>query len=124
MRNQLEYYAPRCAYAEAAPPAADNAPADTVSRAAPAASTPPRERAAPARASGGFYSVQVAAYDSAEPAQRLVDLLKSRGLEARVDGTTRPYRVRVGRYTTRAEAARAHSALKTQGYNGFIALVR
>ena len=125
MRNQLEYYAPRCAYAETAPPPAESAPADTTpSRPAPAAAVPPRERPTPTRASGGFYSVQVAAYDSAEPAQRLVGVLKSRGIDARVDGSARPYRVRVGRYPTRAEAARAHNALKTQGYNGFIALVR
>jgi cell division protein FtsN len=68
--------------------------------------------------------VQVAAYDSREPAQRLVNLLKARGIDARVDGTARPYRVRVGRYASRAEAARMQGALRAQGYNGFIALVR
>ena len=128
MRNQLEYYAPRCAYAETEPPGsvpADSARAEPEARTAPRPAPPRRETApAPARATGSAYSVQVAAYDSREPAQRLANLLKSRGIDARVDGTTRPYRVRVGRYASRAEAARMQSALRTQGYNGFIALVR
>jgi cell division protein FtsN len=68
--------------------------------------------------------VQLAAYDSVEPAQRLVTLLKSRGIEARIDGTARPFRVRVGRYATRADAARAQATLRSQGHNGFIAVVR
>jgi cell division septation protein DedD len=125
MRNQLEYYAPRCAYVEAAPPPPP--PADTTAsqdttprRAAPA----PRRETAPRSRASGAYSVQVAAYDSPEPAERLVNLLKSRGFDARVDGSARPFRVRVGRYATRAEAARAQGALRSQGYNGFIALVR
>lgn len=121
MRNQLEYYAPRCAYAEASPaPAADTASppaaADTAPRRAPARPSAPRSTAQ-------FYSVQVAAYDSPEPAARLRDLLVSRGIEARVDGSARPYRVRVGKYGTRADAARAAARLKSQGHAGFITLV-
>jgi cell division septation protein DedD len=126
MRNQLEYYAPRCAYAEME--SADSAPSDTAARAAPeerpAPRPPPVRRETTPRATGSAYSVQVAAYDSREPAQRLVNLLKARGIDARVDGTARPYRVRVGRYASRAEAARMQGALRAQGYNGFIALVR
>jgi cell division protein FtsN len=65
----------------------------------------------------------VAAYDSAEPATRLANLLVSRGLEARVDGTARPFRVRVGRFGARADAVKAAASLKAQGYNGFITIV-
>jgi cell division protein FtsN len=124
MRNQLEYYSPRCEYAESEP--VDSARPDTAPRRAepPERPRPARRETAPARATGSAYSVQVAAYDSREPAQRLANLLKSRGIDARVDGTTRPFRVRVGRFSSRAEAARTQSALKAQGYNGFIALVR
>lgn len=121
MRNQLEYYGPRCAYVEASPPPADTVTVDTAPRREPRA--PRRESGAQPRGSGA-YSVQVAAYDHPEPAQRLVTLLKSRGIDARVDGSTRPFRVRVGRYATRAEAVRAQGTLRTQGYNGFIAVVK
>jgi cell division septation protein DedD len=126
MRNQLEYYGPRCAYAETATPPADTALADTTPPRTQPTGRPAarRETPAPRRVTGSHYSVQVAAYDSPEPARRLVELLQARGIEARVDGTTRPFRVRVGRYASRAEAVRMHGTLKTQGYNGFIALVR
>lgn len=108
LRNQIEYYAPRCAMAAAGPPSAD-----TVTLPPPA----------PVEPSGPVYSVQLAAYDSREPATRLADLLVSRGIDARVDGTARPFRVRVGRYGTRAEAAKAAEVLKAQGHNGFVTLI-
>lgn len=110
LRNQLEFYAPRCATGEvAAPP--------------PASDSQPPHRPAPAKATA-FYSVQVAAYDSPEPATRLVRVLVARGIEARVDGKARPFRVRVGKYTTRAAAVRAAATLKAQGYAGFVTLVK
>lgn len=116
LRNQLEFYAPRCSAAEiAAQPVPDSQPPPSP---APAPRTPPRAKSASA-----FYSVQVAAYDSPEPAIRMVRLLESRGIEARVDGRVRPFRVRVGRYATRAEAAKAAAALKAQGMGGFVTLV-
>lgn len=147
MRNQLEYYAPRCAYVEAAP-AADTPAADTSRRTEPARANPsarapdraparaptPSRPAVPApsppsaptatTAPAGAFSVQVAAYDSPEPARRLVATLRARGIDARVDGAARPYRVRVGRYATRAEAARMQTSLRSQGYNGFVTTVR
>jgi len=144
LRNQLEAYEPRCAYAQAVADAAPAAPpvaapaaasaggatksaapsrgraAPPPSRAAPAPATPAASQASSART---FYSVQVAAYDSREAATRMADLLVSRGLEARVDGTQQPFRVRVGRYATRAEAARMQQTLKGQGQNGFVTQV-
>ena len=68
--------------------------------------------------------MQVAAYSSREPAVNLANLLVERGLEARVDGGVAPFRVRVGKYATRAEAAKAATTLKAQGHNGFITIVR
>ena len=47
-----------------------------------------------------------------------------RGIQARVDGKTRPYRVRVGKYGTRAEAVKAAATLKSQGIGGFVTLVK
>lgn len=124
LRNQLEFYAPRCAVAVAEAPAS-NVPTDA---AAGAAATPPvtppttsTSSASPAAAS--YYSVQIAAYNSREPAVNLASTLVERGLEARVDGSVPPFRVRVGKYSTRAEAVKAAASLKAQGHNGFITLV-
>jgi len=113
LRNQLEFFAPRCemVVAEAPRPADSAQPADSSTTPASAAPRTP------------FYSVQVAAYDSQEAADGLVETLVSRGLDARVDGTAKPFRVRIGHYTTRAEAVKAAADLKAQGHNGFVALV-
>lgn len=138
LRNQLEFYAPRCVtlespVASADSAAADSARADSLARtartpkrkaAAAAAAKPVTAPASTARSRSGFYSVQVAAYDSPEPARRMARMLVSRGLEARVDGKARPYRVRVGKYAARAEAVKAAAALKRQGLAGFVTLVR
>jgi cell division septation protein DedD len=55
-------------------------------------------------AKGLRWSVQVAAYDTPEEAGRLASKLGDRGYEARVT-TEKPFRVRIGRYARRAEAA-------------------
>lgn len=135
LRNQLEAYTPRCTDFEVAgdtPAPAVDAPAPKEAQPSPRPARPSAERppatapAVPRSSSQGgasHYSVQVAAYDSREAAERMAELLVSRGLAARVDGTARPFRVRVGRYATRAEAVKAAQALKAQGQNGFIALV-
>lgn len=133
LRNQLEVYAPRCAYAQAqATDTATPAPAPAPAAApAPASQAPPRTRPAtqsapaprPAAAGGTMYSVQVAAYDSREAATRMADVLVSRGLDARVDGRQQPFRVRIGRFATRAEAVRLQQTLKSQGQGGFVTAV-
>jgi cell division protein FtsN len=138
LRNQLEFYAPRCVSFDVAPPGAPAAPADTsapasptpapadTSRRTPTPAAPKPVTAPPSTAASGaaFYSVQVAAYDSREPATRMSRTLVSRGLEARVDGKTRPFRVRVGKYATRSEAVKAAATLKSQGIVGFVTLVK
>ena len=138
MRNQLEYYEPRCVAELAPPPAAPEstvvkdsvkaAPADTAVPPAPPSKTPESKQTptvAPSKAiPSSYYSVQVAAYQSKEPATNLANVLKERGLDARVDGTAPPFRVRVGKYLTRAEAVKAQASLKSQGQNGFITLVK
>jgi cell division septation protein DedD len=79
---------------------------------------------APSEARTGKYSVQLAAYDTEEEANATVKRLRARGIEARVDGDAKPYRVRSGRFQTRAEANKALAALKKQGQSGFIAELR
>lgn len=112
LHNQLDAYAQRCTYVE-------NAPTDTARAASKADST--KKKTVP-KASATAYSVQVAAYDSREAASRMAELLVSRGLDARVDGTSRPFRVRIGRFATRAEAVKLAQTLKAQGQNGFVTL--
>lgn len=140
LRNQLEFYAPRCVTELAAmpvTPAGDTGrPArepDSARAAAPVVAAPvtvaePTAQASPTAGAAGkgtsFYSVQVAAYDSEEAALRLAKILVDRGIEARVDGATRPYRVRIGRYDTRADAVKALTALKAQGHAGFVTMVQ
>jgi hypothetical protein len=132
LRNQLEFYAPRCVVTVAEAPAPTTTDT-TVSSAPPStppttpatpSTAPPAATAPPAVTSTSFYSVQIAAYNSREPAVSLVGTLVERGLAARVDGTAAPFRVRVGKYSTRAEAVKAASSLKAQGHNGFITLVQ
>jgi cell division protein FtsN len=64
--------------------------------------------------------VQVAAYDNRRAAEALIAKLKTRGYTARVATTTRPFRVRIGRYDTRAEAVTAQQRLKAKGIAGFV----
>ena len=91
----------------------------------PAAGTP--TTAAPTTAApttdgrGGRFSVQLAAYTKKDEADGLVARLVAKGIEARVDGDAAPFRVRVGRFALRAEAAKRLTELKAQGYDGFIA---
>ena len=61
----------------------------------------------------GRWTVQMAAFQLRTDAEQLMAKLKDRGIDARVtDG--RPYRVRVGRYDTHAEASRAVEGLRSQ----------
>ena len=66
------------------------------------------------------WSVQVAAYNRKAEADRLAATLVKRGYDARVDGTVAPFRVRIGRYGTSAEATTVLRELKSKGMAGFI----
>lgn len=81
------------------------------SDAAPTAARPP---AAPVPASGGgmMWSVQIAAFPSAAEAATFAAEMIERGYDARVDGIAAPFRVRFGRFATRAAAAAAMEAYK------------
>jgi hypothetical protein len=92
IRNQYDFTASRCQGVDTTTP--------------PPVRAAPEDSAPPVRRSGAF-TVQVAAYDQRDPADRLATTLRGYGLEARVIGTAKPFRVRVGRYATRAEAEAA-----------------
>jgi cell division protein FtsN len=68
----------------------------------------------------GEYSVQIAAYNVKSQAQAMAAKLKKRGYEARVSGTTAPFRVRIGHYATQAQASAVIRSLKAKQINGFV----
>jgi hypothetical protein len=48
--------------------------------------------------------VQFAAYNDRPGAEQFASVLRGRGITARVEGSVAPFRVRAGRFATRAEA--------------------
>jgi cell division septation protein DedD len=66
------------------------------------------------------WSVQVAAYNVKSQADASVARLKKNGYEARVDGTSAPFRVRIGKYTTHGQASAVQRSLKAKKIDGFV----
>jgi cell division septation protein DedD len=90
---------------------------------APARVSPSPVKPAPVTTSGGekrAWSVQVAAYNVKSQADAMVARLKRNGYEARVDGTSAPYRVRIGRYDTQGQASAVQRSLKAKQIEGFV----
>ena len=118
LANQISYLQQRCQGVDTSATAA--ATAQTPGRAAPSAPTAAAApKAVSATAARGRYTVQVAAFSTLASANGLRDALVARGYPARVVGTAKPFRVRIGRYATRAEAdaaARAMRAKKLTAY--------
>lgn len=85
---------------------------------------PPKEsypKPASSDASGdGQYTVQIAAYNVKSQAAAMVAKLKKRGYEARVSGNSAPFRVRIGRYATEAQATAVMRSLKAKQISGFV----
>jgi len=105
LTNQIDYYARPCDAIDAEAKArADSVTADSA-----------RKAAEPKRASvaKGKWSVQLAAYADRDAALALVKRLKARGIDARVT-PEKPWRVRVGHYATRADAAQAAKKFSTK----------
>lgn len=73
-----------------------------------------------AEGSKGSYSVQVAAYNVKSQADAMVAKLKKSGYEARVDGSVKPFRVRIGRYATQAQASAVQRSLKAKQIEGYV----
>jgi len=93
----------------AAPVKATTTSKKTVTTTATTTTVVPRASKGPTK-----YTVQVAAYDTRDAAVTLQHSLIARGLEARIVGTTKPFRVRVGYYDTRAKADAAAAQLKAK----------
>jgi hypothetical protein len=103
LRNQFDYVIPQC----------DRIVTDSV--AAVAQPVQP-----PAEAAGPEFSVQVAAYNVRREASSLAARLTERGFDARVFGDKAPWRVRIGRYATRAEATAALARVRAARLNGMV----
>ena len=86
----------------------------TTTAAAPSAPT------SPSSISEGGYTVQIAAYNVKSQAQAMVEKLKKKGYDARVSGTSAPFRVRIGRYPTQAQANAVLRSLKAKQIDGFV----
>jgi cell division septation protein DedD len=92
---------------------------------APSEKTPPKAEPEEPKADNkqsSQYTVQVAALRSDKSAAGLVDELKSKGYDAYYDRAKtrgrRYYRVRVGRFTQKDEAAKAKAKLAQDGFEG------
>lgn len=134
LKNQIEYQQQRCRGAATVATTTAPAPAVTPPRQQPVAppltprdatpSIPLDTRVEPAPAARArSYSVQVAATNTRASAQAIVNRMQGRGYRARIDGTTAPFRVRVGTYATRDAATRALNEMKAKGIEGFVAVI-
>ena len=108
LRNQFDYFVAQC---ERVPVADTVAVVETPAPVAPPASAKPTETQ---------YSVQVAAFNAHRDATSLASRLKERGFDARVVGARAPYRVRVGRYATHADAAAALARMRASKVGGIV----
>lgn len=105
LENQYAYLIRGCP----APGATDSVaaePASPVDRSAARDSAPARTATAP-KPGAPMWSVQVAAVSTNAEASAMVRRLRARGYDARIDGATTPFRVRFGRFPTRAAATAA-----------------
>jgi cell division septation protein DedD len=144
LRNQIDFYGKRCYGVDTAVVATRPPPAETTATTARrtaqrpplsdtggVAESPPVVESAraevspppvpapaptPARAgrSSGKYTVQVAAFNTRTSAAQLRDRLAARGYQARVVGSAAPFRVRVGWYSTYAQARAAADQMRTK----------
>jgi cell division septation protein DedD len=112
LRNQVEYLRRRCMMpAEPAPPQRDSA-------------APPAERPDSGQRDNaverGEWSVQVAAFQRKRDADALASRLRARGFQVRVVGNRAPFRVRVGRYPSRADAVAAQGRMARGKVKGIV----
>ena len=118
LANQISYLGQRCQGVDTTAPAAASHPAPRTAPTAPPNAAPPA--VASGTSSTGRYTVQVAAFSTLASATGLRDVLVARGYPARVVGAAKPFRVRVGRYATRAEANAAAAAMRAKNLTAYV----
>ena len=126
LKNQIEYWQGRCTGVDTLAKASRT---DSGTKAGAGATTgaavtkgapPPAPAPNSASATKTMWTVQVAAYKAKSSADALVKSLKDRGYDARTYGTIAPFRVRIGRYDTRAKAESAAEKMNTKKITGFV----
>lgn len=130
LKNQIDYQDQQCSGVVIA------GGTDTAAKAETLPESPPVPVSSPARPAGnnspvspktadadGSYSVQVAAYNKKLQATALSTKLSKRGFAVRVDGSSAPFRVRIGRYATRGEATAAQQRIRRSGISGIVVKV-
>ncbi|HJP85289.1 MAG TPA: SPOR domain-containing protein [Gemmatimonadaceae bacterium] len=149
LRNQIQYQGQRCPAPGAAPVVTQTPPASVVasppiqvqaapgsqptasgqatspSQLVPVAPAPSVVSSQPAVVPDNAptrpeYSVQLAAYKIRADADKLVENLKMRGYEARVDVSPDWFRVRVGRYPSESAAEAQLREMKAKQMSGFV----
>lgn len=116
--NQIGYLNQRCQGVDTTAQAAGSRAAPHAAPSAPTASAPPAVNSG--TSNHGRYTIQVAAFSTQASADGLRDVLAARGYPARVVGTAKPFRVRVGRYATRAEADAAAAAMRAKKLTAYV----
>ncbi len=124
LENQYEYLIRGCPELSAVESPSVATPSTTALATPPAAPTATPSAASPAapratavvtpRPGAPMWSVQVAAVSTTTEATAMVKRLRDRGYDARVDGSAAPFRVRFGRFPTRAAATAALEGYKTK----------
>lgn len=96
---------------------------DSLARVAAArpAAPPPAAATGTDRPANARYSVQLSALNTMAQAEQFVRRFRDLGIDARVDGTSAPFRVRTGYFATRAQATARLTELKRAGHDGFVA---
>ena len=110
MRNQLQYYSPRCAAADAnrgLATAAARQRGDTARRAA-------RRRRRAKQARQARYTLQVAAYYQTHASRRARETTEGARIRRTSRRQTKPFRVRIGRYETRAGRRRSRNSSRPE----------
>ena len=90
----------------------------TPAPATPVPTTPVSPTSAPTTA--GRFGVQFAAYNDRPGAEQFASVLRGRGITARVEGTAAPFRVRAGRFATRAEAEASAALWRRPGHPAIV----
>ena len=115
LKNQFDYYDQRCSGVDTVEVAAAPKPAKPTAP-SPAVAPPTK----PSSGKSSTFTIQVAAVDTKLEADQLAARLTKRGLTARVYGTARPFRVRIGRFNSQEAAADLLQRLRADGVKGFI----
>ena len=115
LRDQIEFWMTRCTGVDTTLASIPAGHGDSTRPARAPAAAP--ATAAPAKRE---FCVQVGAYDSRPAAEKFALTLRDRGYDSRVHGNIPPYRVRIGRYATRAQADSAAQKLNAKKIAGFV----